>query len=808
MQTLWQDLRYGARMLLRNPGITVMAVITLGLGIGANTTMFSVINGLLLRPMPFKDPERLVHLVEKAPKVGFETMGLSFTDFADWRARSRSFERMALYEGDSFTLVSGNATERAERVEGARVTASLFPLLSVEAIHGRRFLEEEDKPGAAPAAIIGYGLWQRRFGGDPGIIGHSARIDGESVTIVGVMPAGFGFPVNAEIWKPMAAEFDENDRGHRGGYGIGRLRPGVTIETARSEIETVAASLEREHPQTNTGIEGAVKPWREALLEGSGDELWLLLGAVCFVLLIACANVANLLLAAGASRAGEMAVRSALGASRASLMRQMLVESLLLALVGGALGLLVALWGADGMTAMFFEGLPAWMEFSIDWRVLAFTLGATTATALLCGVAPGWQASKTDLMSVMKDGARGAVGPRKQRLRNLLVIGEVALAMTLLISAGLMMKSFIRVRQINTGFNADRLMTASITLPETQYSEPAQRNNFYRQLLQRLTATPGVESAALTSSLPLDESVSSVGLHVEGKPVPKDISQIPITLLCAVSPGYFHTMGVRLIKGRDFNDTDVEGKKKVVIVDETIARRIFADEDPIGRRIHLGGSKSGEWATIVGIVSSVRHFGLKGDVRMQTYQPYQPASSDSMTMTIVARGAGDTTSLTSAMRNEVAALDKDLSLYAVRPMAKVVADAMWDEKFFGILFGLFAALALCLAAVGIYGVVSYSVAQRTREIGVRMALGAQTGGVMRMIIRQGLALAGLGAAIGLGGAAVAAQLMKSLLFNVGATDPATFTLMSLSLLAVALAACWIPARRATKVDPMVALRCE
>jgi len=411
-------------------------------------------------------------------------------------------------------------------------------------------------------------------------------------------------------------------------------------------------------------------------------------------------------------------------------------------------------------------------------------------------------------MSVMKDGARGAVGSRKQRLRNLLVIGEVALAMTLLISAGLMMKSFIRVRQINTGFNADHLMTAGITLPETQYSEPAQRNNFYRQLLHRLTATPGVESAALTSSLPLDESVSSAGLFVEGRPVPKDLSQIPVTLLCAVSPDYFLTMGVRLIRGRDFNDTDVEGKKKVVIVDETIARRLFADEDPIGRRVHLGGSKSGEWETIVGVVSSVRHFGLKGDVRMQTYRPYQPASSDSLAMTIVARGAGDTASLTSAMRNEVAALDKDLTLYAARPMAKVVEDAMWDDKIFGILFGLFAALALCLAAVGIYGVISFSVAQRTREIGLRVALGAQTGDVMRMIIRQGLTLAGLGAAVGLGGGALAALMIKSLLFNVSATDPAIFALLPLSLLAVALAACWIPARRAAKVDPMVALRCD
>jgi putative ABC transport system permease protein len=808
MQTLWQDLRYGARMLLKKRGFTVVAVITLGLGIGANTMMFSVINAVLLRPLPFKDPERLVHLDEKAPKAGLETAGLSFPDFNDWRARSRSLEQMALYEEGSYTLASDAATERAERVDGARVTASLFPLLGVEAAQGRHFLEEEDKPGAAQVAIIGYGLWQRRFGGDPGIIGRAVRIDGGSVTVVGVMPAGFDFPIKAEIWKPMAEVFDEKDRGRHFAYGIGRLRPGVTIDAARAEIETTAAAVAREHPKSNDGFEGVVKPWREAVLEDAGDLLWLLLGAVGFVLLIACGNVANLLLTAGASRAGEMAVRSALGASRASLMRQMLVESLLLASVGGALGLLIALWGADGMTAMIPEAMPSWMEVSIDWRVLAFTLGATTATAVLCGIAPGWQASKTDLMSVMKDGARGAGGLGKQRLRGLLVIGEVALAMTLLIGAGLMMKSFIRVRQINLGFNAEHVMTAKVSLPETQYSAPAQRNNFHRRLLERLAALPGVESAALTSSLPLlEEDISGTGFYAEGAPKPQNSSEVPIALQSAVSPGYFRTMGMRLVRGRDFNDSDVEGKEKAVIVDETLARRIFADKDPIGRRIIFGGSISDpQWWTIVGVVGAVRHFGLKRDARMQAYQPYQQASSGNMT--IVARVTGDTASLTAAMRNEVAALDKDLPLYAPRPMTEVVAVAMWDDRYFGILFGVFASLALCLAAVGIYGVISFSVAQRTREIGLRVALGAQTGAVMRMIIRQGLTLAGLGVAVGLGGAALASRLMKSLLFNVSATDPAIFTLLPLSLLAVALAACWIPARRAAKVDPMVALRCD
>src|SRR5499426_3009834 len=806
MQTLIQDLRYGARMLLKKRGFTFVAVITLGLGIGANTTMFSVVNGMLLRPLPFNDPERLAHLDEKSSKAGMETMGFSFPDFNDWRARSRSFEAMALYEEDSFTLASGDATERAERIEGARVTASLFPLLGVKTAQGRHFLEEEDKPGGASSAIIGYGLWQRRFGGDPGVIGRVAQIDGGSVTIVGVMPAGFSFPIKAEIWKPMAAAY-EKERGHHSSYGIGRLKPGVAIETADAEIQAISAAIASEYPQFNKDVEGVVKPWRDALLEGANELLWLLLGVVGFVLLIACANVANLMLARGAARAGEMAIRSALGASRRRLIGQMLAESLLLASFGGALGLLIALWSADGMMAVIPEALPAWMKFSIDWRVLTFTLGATTATAILCGIAPSWQASKINLMSVMKDGARGAGLIRRQRLRSLLVICEIALAMTLLVGAGLMMKSFIRVRQIKTGFSADRVMTAKVALPNTQYSAPEQRNNFFRQLLQGVATTPGVESAALTSSLPLEEDVSVSSFYVEGKPEPQDASQNPVAIYCAVSPGYFRTMGMRLLRGRDFTDTDIEGKEQVVIVDETIARRHFGDVDPIGRRIRFGGSKSGKpWLTIIGVAGAVRHIELKKDVRMQAYLPYHQASRGNMT--IVARANGDPAGLTTALRDEVAALDKDLPLYAARPMTEVVAIAMWGDKYVGILFGLFAALALCLAAVGIYGVVSYSVAQRTREIGIRVALGAQTGDVMRMIIRQGLALAGLGAAIGLGGAALAAQLMKSQLFNVSAIDPATFTLLPLSLLTVALAACWFPARRAAKVDPMVALRSE
>ena len=804
MRTLWQDIRYGARILLRKRGLTLIAVITLGLGIGANTTMFSVINGMLLRPMPFKDPARIMHLDEKAPKAGFETAGLSLPDFSDWRSRNRSFERMALYEEVSYTLASGANTERAERVNGARVTASLFPLLGVEAIQGRHFLEEEDKPGASPAAIISNGLWRRRFGGDPGIIGRAVRMDGGSVTIVGVMPAGFGFPIKAEIWKPMAAAFDEKDRGHHFAYGVGRLKPGVTIENARSEIEAISADVAREHPKTNDGFEGVVKPWREAVLEDTGDLLWLLLGVVGFVLLIACANVANLLLTAGASRSGEMALRSALGASRASLMRQMLIESLLLSSAGGALGLIIALWSSAAMSAMIPEAMPAWMEFSIDWRVLSFTLGATTATAILCGVAPGWQATKADLMSVMKDGARGAIGLRKQRVRSLLVIGEVALAMTLLIGAGLMMKSFIRVRQINIGFNPDRVMTAKVALPATQYSAPAQRINFFQRLLERMSATPGVESVALTSSLPLEEEdISGSDFYIEGRPKPKDMSQISIALQSVVSPGYFRTMGMRLIKGRDFNDSDIEGKEKVVIVDETIASRQFVDEEPIGKRLAFG---DGQLRTIIGVVGAVRHYGLKRDARMHTYQPYQQATGGNMA--IVARATVDPASLTGALRDQVAALDNDSPLYSARTMTDVVASAMWDDEYVGLLFGLFAALALCLAAVGIYGVISFAVTQRTHEIGVRMALGARRADVLKLVVRQGMSLALAGIGAGLAASFALTRLMANLLFGVSPSDPLTFGVIASLLGSVALLACYLPARRATKVDPLVALRQE
>lgn len=804
MQAFWQELRHGTRSLLKKPGFTLVAMITLALGIGVNTAMFTIVNGMLLRPMPFKDPERLVHLDERSPQNGLETMAFSYPDFTDLRTRSRSYEQVAMYEESSYTLAENGNASRAERIDSANVTADLFPLLGVNAIEGRHFRAEEDKPGAAAAVIIGYRLWQRRFGGAPGVIGREVRIDGGPATIVGVMPAGFEFPVKAEIWRPLALALDERDRGRHFAYAIGRLKPGVTIETARAELQAIAGAIAKEHPQTNNNVEGVIKPWREALLEDTGQLLYLLLGVVGFVLLIACANVANLLLARGAARAGEVAIRAALGASRWRIMRQMLTESLLLAVSGGLLGLLLALWGADALMKLFPDTLPSWARFTVDWRVISFTFGATMVTALICGIAPGWQSSKVDLLSALNDVSRGNVGGR-QRLRSLLVIGEVALAMMLLIGAGLMMKSFLHIRQIKTGFITDRVMTAKVALPESQYGDAARRNNFYQRLLDQLAVAPGIESVALTSSLPLSEEISGTGFYIDGQPDPADISQIPIALLSIVSPHYFQTMGMRLNKGRDFTDADREGQQKVAIIDETTMRRFFPNEDPIGKRLSLGGKKNnGPWFTIIGVVNEVRHWGLKKDARMAIYLPYQQRSEGQMT--IVARSAGAPALAAAALRTEVAALDKELPIYAVLPMAEVVAKAMWDDKYASMLFVAFAALALVLASVGIYGVISYAVTQRVGEIGIRMALGAQTRDVLLLIMRQGMSLILLGVGIGLTASFALTRLMKSLLFGVGTTDLLTFVVVPILLTAVAALACYLPARRAMKINPITALR--
>ena len=810
MSTLIQDLRFGVRMLIKYRSVTLVAVITLALGIGANTTMFTVVNATLLRPLPFPEPDQLVQLDETAPKRDLVTMQLSLPDFIDWRDQSRSFEAMGLYEETSFTLSSAQSTDvRAERTDGANVTASLFPTLGINPIRGRHFLAEEDGPKAASVVMIGYGPWLRRFGGDPNIVGQTVKIDGANATVVGIMPPDFKFPLTAEVWRPITRANVEEERGHHFAYGIGRLRRGATIEQARAELQTIAGRIWQAHPRSNADVEAVVKPFREAIVGDMNEVLWLLLAVVGFVLLIACANVANLMLARGAARSREMGIRTALGAGRFRLARQLFAESLLLSFAGGALGILVAMWSADWLMAAIPEALPTWIKFTLDWRVLGFTFSATLLTAILFGLLPAWQSSRADLNSVLKEGGRGGAGASgRLRLRSLLVVSELALALLLLIGAGLLMKSLVRLRQVNPGFKAESVLTAKIALPEAQYRDAAQRTRFYQQVRERLASSPGIEAIGLTSSLPLSNEYTGNGFTVEGHPQPlKSVNSeaIPILNYSLVSPGYFRTMGMILIKGRDLNDDDVGGKTTAIVIDETLARQYFQDEDALGKRIKFGGpSSDAPWRTIVGVVNAVRHWGLKEEIRPTAYLPNLGDSRGAMV--IVARSQGNPVNLSATLRNEVAALDKDLPLYGVRPMTAVVALAMWEEKYYSVLFTLFAILALTLAAVGIFGVMSYTVTQRTHEIGVRMALGAQQGDVLRLIIRQGMSLVAIGLAIGLVAAFALTRVMESMLFAVKATDPTTFVVISLLLTAVALVACYIPARRATKVDPLVALR--
>jgi len=810
---LWvQDFRFGFRMLIKYRSVTLIAVITLALGIGANTTMFTVVNAMLLGPLPFPEPDQLVHLDETAPKRNLETMQLSLPDFIDWRDQSRSFEAMALFEETSFTLSSAQSADaRAERTDGANVTSSLFPTLGINPIRGRHFLVEEDGPKAASVVMIGYGVWQRRFGGDPNIVGQTVKIDGANATVVGIMPPDFKFPLTAEVWRPITRANVEEERGRHFAYGIGRLRRGATIEQARVELQTIAGRIWQAHPRSNADVEAVVKPWREAMVGDVNGALWLLLAVVGFVLLIACANVANLMLARGAARSREMGIRTALGAGRFRLARQLFAESLLLSFAGGGFAILIAMWSADWLMAAIPEAMPTWIKFTLDWRVLGFTFSATLLTAVLFGLLPAWQSSKADLNAVLKEGGRGGAGASAgHRLRSMLVVSELALALLLLIGAGLMMKSLLRLRQVNPGFKAESVLTANVALPDTQYHEAPLRARFYQELQQHLAASPGVEAVALTSSLPLSGEYSGMGFAVEGHPQPlksANMDAVPILNYAIISPGYFRTMGMTVIKGRDLTDADVDGKTTAIVIDETLVRQYFQDENPLGQRIKFGGpSSDAPWRTIVGVVNAVRHWGLKEEIKPAAYLPNLGDRRGSMV--IVARTQGDPSKLTTTLRNEVAALDKDLPVYGVRPMTAVVALSVWEEKYYSVLFTLFAILALTLAAVGIFGVMSYSVTQRTHEIGVRMALGAQRSDVLRLIIRQGMLLVGIGLVIGIASALVLTRVMESMLFAVKATDPATFVVISLLLTAVALLACYIPARRATKVDPLVALRYE
>ncbi len=802
MRTALQDLRYGLRMLRQKPGFTMVAVIALAIGIGANTAIFSAVNAILLRPLPYDAPDRLVYIWDSNPSIGFPRFSSSALNFSDWRRQSKSFEYLCALL--SWNL---NMTGRGEpeRLQGARASADIFPMLGVKPLLGRTFLPEEDQAGKNRVVLLSEVLWQRRFGADRNVIGQAITLNGESYTIIGIIPPEFRVPNQSELWIPAALDELQLRRGNHLLGVMARLKPDVTIEQAQTEMSGIARNLELQYPDTNKGWGVRIVPLSEAVI---GDTikpaLWVLLAAVGFLLLIASANVANLLLARAATRQREIAIRTALGASRWRVFRQLLTESILLALVGGVLGLLIGVWGIDLLTSLNPDRIPRVEEIGIDRQVLGFTLLVSVLTGIIFGLAPALQGSKPDLNESLKEGGKGTVTSRRgNRMRSLLVVSEIALSLVLLVGAGLMVRSFARLQQVRLGFNPENLLTMAISLPQAKYSEANQREAFYRSLLERVATLPGVQSTAVIDPLPLaGDTVWE--FFIEGRPLGPS-NQGYNTNFRRCSPDYFRTMGMTLLKGRHFTEQDTPQSEQVAIINETMARQFFSNEDPLGKRISFSGLE-GPWHTIVGVVVDVRHAALNAEVGLELYRPF--AQSPNMTTSLVVRSALDANSIAGAIRKEVQNLDPDQPVYSVRPMEQIIANTIAPQRTNTLLLGVFAVIALLMAAVGIYSVMAYTVTQRTHEIGVRMALGARRGDVLRLVVKQGLVLAVAGVGIGLTASFTLTRMMKSLLFGVSAGDPVTFGLIALLLIFVALLACIVPARRAAKVDPIVALRYE
>jgi predicted permease len=806
LEEVWQDLRYCARMLVKQPAFSLIAVLTLALGIGANTAIFSVVNAVLLRPLPYADDERLVMIWGKFPAAGTERASVSVPEFIDYRDRTHSFAQIGIYGDKDFTLTGRG---EAERFTGALVSANLLSLLGVNPALGRHFLVEENQPDRSHVVILSYGLWQRRFGGDPQLIGQGIILDGLNYTVVGVMPPGFKSPwAGTEIWRPLditAARL--NQRYSRWLSCVARLKPGVTMAQAQAEMDALARSMQQEHPR----FYGANSDWginlislRHELAGDVRDALPILLAVVGCVLLIACANVANLLLSRATARQKEMAMRAALGAGRLRLIRQLLTESILLAGAGGSLGMLLALWSNVHLIKLgppeLFSGGPV----GIDGRVLLFTLLVSLLTALLFGLAPAWQTSKLNLNDVLKEGGRNA-SAGGGRLRNLLVIGEIAMALTLLVGAGLALRSFHRLLQVDPGFDPANVLTMRLDLSPVEYPEGHQQRAFYEHVLSRIEFLPGVQAAGAVHNLPLGGWGNERSFSIEGQPEPS----LSVDFYQA-SPHYFSAMGMRVTSGRFFTGDDREDRPGVAIINETLARRFFTNQNPLGKRIKMGNATGPfPWLSIVGVVRDVKQNGLDEETKPALYVHYlQPPTPGwkFQYMFLAVRTQTDSLSLLPALRNTVQALDKNQPVYRVATMEQLLARSVAARKFGMLLLALFAALALALSVIGLYSVLAYAVTRRMHEIGIRMALGAQRNDVLKLVVKQGMALALIGIAVGLSASFALTRLMKSLLFGVEPTDPLTFSVVALLLTLVALLACWIPARRATKVDPLLALR--
>ncbi|MBA3296484.1 MAG: ABC transporter permease [Acidobacteria bacterium] len=803
------DITYAFRSIMKKPWFYGVAILTLTLGIGANAAIFSVVHAVLLRPLPYQDPDQLMMVWTYNPGQGFDKDVGTYPNFDDWRRASQSFERMSGVFGASMTLTG--AGDPAQ-IRGSRVTPEFFDTLATRPAIGRVFDATNGKAGGERVAVLAHGFWQRRFGGDRAIIGRGILLNGVSHEVLGVMPETFPYPEDAEFWVPLApvGQFERLFTA-RGSYWltiIGRLKPGIARAAAQSEMDAIAARLEKQHP-SNAGIGVRLVPMHEEIVGDVRRPLLVLLGAVCLVLLIACANVANLLLTRAAARQRELAIRAALGAGRARLFRQLLTESLLLGLIGGAAGILLAAWGVDLLQTLAPPGLPRLTNVQINWQVIAYAVGASLLTGILFGLAPALQAARPDSGANLKEGGRtGSAGLRGRRVRAALAISELAVALVLLTGAGLLIRSFMALNRADPGIATRGVLALRIDLPGAKYQDDQRIVGFWEQLTARLAALPGVEAVGVGTSVLLSRLPSSAAIAIDGAP-PRTTGapNLPVPI-DTVTPGYFAALGIPLTRGRMLTDADSAQAQQVVLVNESFVRRFFPDRDPIGRRVTFGDptQKATPWQTIVGVVADTRRGGFDREPWAETYFPLRQSPNSRMFAFL--RTNGDPTALAGAAQAAVWSLDKDQAVTSVRTVAQILERTEANRRFTTLLLGVFAAVALTLAAIGVYGVLAYSTAQRTQEIGIRMALGADRRSVLRMVLAGGARIAAAGIAIGLVGALLLTRVLSGLLFGVSERDPLTFVMVAATLMIVAMAACWIPARRAVRVEPVMALRNE
>ena len=807
METLLHDIRYAFRTMLKARGFTAVAVIALALGIGANTAIFSVVNSVLLRPLPYKDPGRLVHVHRMQPPI--ERGPISRPDFFEWRDKQEVFSDISAYDFQTLNLTGA---DHAERINGARVTGNFFGLFDVPPSAGRFFWPSDDQPGADRVAVISFGLWQRRFGGQMGVIGQTITFNGDAYTVIGVAPASFQFPRRVDVWKPAILDEKKSQRGTNYLKVIARLKDGISESQAEMQMNQIAAALAQQYPNNDANLTVKIVPLLEEQVRDLRGMLLIMLGAVGLVLLIACANVANLSLARAASRTREFAIRTALGASRMRIVRQLLTESILLAVLGGALGVGLSILGIRLVLTLAPSNLPRINEVAIDRWVLGFTFAVSLLTGLVFGLAPAFQVSKPDLNQALKEGSRGSSRGHRTLLRRGLVVVEIALSLVLLVSAGLLIGSIKRLTRVSPGFDPTQSLAADVSFPykpvtngTNAQTDAAQRaTTFLDEAKRKIAELPGVRGVGAINDLPVTGRGSTNGdFKVEGKP-PYNPGEEPVAEFRQVTPGYFESIGIPVIRGRTLNDSDLSKKPENVVVNETFARSFLADEDPIGKRVR---AFDGEPHEIVGVVGDARQWGLDRQASAEIYFSFSQLSLG-QEATLVVRTQADPAGMAGAVRNAIGEVTHEAPVTRIRTMTEVVEESMASSKFNMILMTIFAGVALMMASIGLYGVISYSVSQRTHEIGIRMALGASRPSVLSLVLRNGISLTLIGVGFGVAAALGLTRLLASLLYGVSPTDPLTFIIISLILMGVALVACFVPARRATKVDPLVALRYE